>query len=489
MVNFLKPKIKAKKSLHASSLGHVMFVTTISMIIFGIVAFGLYGNLTGYIKAATGINKQISYEGRLLDSVGSPVANGSYSIKFVIYDSSTGGSCLWTASGTCGAPSSITVENVTSGYFSIMLGGTGQNAMDLNYNDDTYWLGVTIGSDSEMTPRKRIGSAGYAFNSDTIDGLDSTSFLRSDSVSTSTSQTVFATVPDGLGVHNGSLFINPASASGNYTLLGIAVGASEKLRVDTEGDLFLQGSIYASSTTFFSETTTTAHIYPWISNTYDLGASDAEWRNLYSSGTAYLNQISVSGIATSTFSNGIQLDSGCFLMPDGTCAGAGTSGADTSLSNLSSVAINTSLLPDTINSYDLGSYNLSWKDIYASGTLYSTSVSSTIYDAIGGGATSTLTSDFFRLNARDSEFASGTLYLDNNGSIYTSGTLYTSNGTAATPSITFINDSNSGLYLASDNNIGVSLNGTQYYQLSSGYLYNPGNVAPLSDGSDRKSVV
>jgi len=48
----------------------------------------------------------------------------------------------------------------------------------------------------------------------------------------------------------------------------------------------------------------------------------------------------------------------------------GGGGANLSLSNLSSTAVNQSLLPDATNSKNLGSSTLSWKDIYSNGAIY-----------------------------------------------------------------------------------------------------------------------
>jgi hypothetical protein len=45
-------------------------------------------------------------------------------------------------------------------------------------------------------------------------------------------------------------------------------------------------------------------------------------------------------------------------------------GANLSLSNLSSTAVNQSLVPDATNTRDLGSFDLSWKDIYSTGAIY-----------------------------------------------------------------------------------------------------------------------
>lgn len=54
----------------------------------------------------------------------------------------------------------------------------------------------------------------------------------------------------------------------------------------------------------------------------------------------------------------------------GTETEIGASGANTALSNLASVAINTSLLPDTDNSLDLGSNSFSFRDAYLDRDIY-----------------------------------------------------------------------------------------------------------------------
>ena len=49
---------------------------------------------------------------------------------------------------------------------------------------------------------------------------------------------------------------------------------------------------------------------------------------------------------------------------------SGVSGASTALDNLASVAINISLLSDANNTDDLGAFGFAWKDLFASGTAY-----------------------------------------------------------------------------------------------------------------------
>ena len=150
-------------------------------------------------------------------------------------------------------------------------------------------------------------------------------------------------------------------------------------------------------------------LLPGTANSIDFGSYTFPWKDIYASGTIYGGTVTFSGsgtttfsggvqatllnitssTATSTFANGIQLSGGCFRLADGTCAGAG--GANTALSNLASVAINTSLLSDANNTDDLGAYGFAWRDIYASGTLRvgntGSLATSTFADALSVGTT------------------------------------------------------------------------------------------------------
>jgi hypothetical protein len=64
------------------------------------------------------IPQVMGYQGRVTDNSGVPVADGSYTMKFRIYDAATGGSLLWD-SGTHSVP-------VADGIFNVMLGQSPQ---------------------------------------------------------------------------------------------------------------------------------------------------------------------------------------------------------------------------------------------------------------------------------------------------------------------------------------------------------------------------
>ncbi len=121
----------------------------------------------GFALAAPGINKQIPYQGVLQDSTGANVSDGNYNIIFRIYDASTSGTTLWTGTHTTANGNAV---SLSSGLFRVLLGSGTGNTMTLDFTGDTYWLGVTVGSDSEMTPRQRIGATAQAFTSDHVFG-------------------------------------------------------------------------------------------------------------------------------------------------------------------------------------------------------------------------------------------------------------------------------------------------------------------------------
>lgn len=102
--------------------------------------------------ASAGIPQIINYQGMITDS-GSPVADGSYNMRFRIFDAVTSGNLEWD-SGT------ISVS-LAGGVFSVLLGESPQPAMTLDFDED-YWLLVTFAG-TNQTPRHRLGSVGYAY--------------------------------------------------------------------------------------------------------------------------------------------------------------------------------------------------------------------------------------------------------------------------------------------------------------------------------------
>ncbi|MDD5397231.1 MAG: hypothetical protein PHW24_04205, partial [Candidatus Moranbacteria bacterium] len=184
--------------------------------------------LGNFSQAATGINKQINYQGKLTDASGVAVADGNYSMKISLYTVASAGTPIWTARGTTGAPTARTVA-VANGIFSIMLGDTvaGDNSISIDFSQDAYYLGITVGADAEMIPRKRIGSVPQAFNANNLIG---DGYVK------------ITGTPTGNTVGAGTVYVNPATATAGYTLLGLAVGGTQKFKVDEAGNLVATGN-------------------------------------------------------------------------------------------------------------------------------------------------------------------------------------------------------------------------------------------------------
>jgi hypothetical protein len=92
----------------------------------------------------------INYQGVLKDAAGVVVPNGDYTLKFTIYESDV---TIWTET------KSITVND---GIVNTLLGSI--TPIDLPF-DNEYWIGITIGTDSELSPRIKLSSVPYSYMS------------------------------------------------------------------------------------------------------------------------------------------------------------------------------------------------------------------------------------------------------------------------------------------------------------------------------------
>ena len=102
------------------------------------------------VASGTQIGNGFVYQGRLTDATGNPVTNGSYSMVFNLYDAATGGTPLQTKTYNV---------TVTNGLFSQVLEfGNGY------FTGEARYLGIQVGTDTEMTPRQAIYAVPYAYS-------------------------------------------------------------------------------------------------------------------------------------------------------------------------------------------------------------------------------------------------------------------------------------------------------------------------------------
>ena len=157
------------------------------------------------------------YSGKLTDSGGNPI-DGTVSITFRLYSVATGGTPSWTE-----AHGSVDVDN---GSYTVMLGSITPN-LDLEFDGSDKWLGITVDTDSEMTPRHKVLSVPYAMNADRLDGKHASGFLSategSQEISVSASDWVIRAVNNGSGIGLDAASTSGAAVRGQADGTGIGV--------------------------------------------------------------------------------------------------------------------------------------------------------------------------------------------------------------------------------------------------------------------------
>jgi hypothetical protein len=132
--------------MHRVKISSVIFLTVLAV-------------LFAVPHSYSGVPQLINYQGKLTNAGGSQVPDGSYDVEFKIYDVATGGTALWSETWNSGT-SQVTTKG---GVFNALLGKYNPIPVTFFADHSVTYLGITVGSDSEMTPRQRITSVGYAF--------------------------------------------------------------------------------------------------------------------------------------------------------------------------------------------------------------------------------------------------------------------------------------------------------------------------------------
>jgi hypothetical protein len=110
-------------------------------------------------SAAAGVPGTITHQGRLYDASEKPI-QGALSVQVAIYADKTSAVPLW---------SEVNTVTFDEGYFSIQLGAGVPFGAGV-FDGSTRYLGITVGSDPEMTPRPPVASVPYALLASDVNG-------------------------------------------------------------------------------------------------------------------------------------------------------------------------------------------------------------------------------------------------------------------------------------------------------------------------------
>lgn len=218
---------------------HVLRIAGLLSLCVALITTLLFADVS---RAQAGINRTLSFQGRLLNSSGGVVADGHYNIQFKIYQDGTGttagnpgGTLKWTESYVNnGGTSGVEVKN---GYFSVALGSNNPFDNDVDWNQDTLWLSMNIAgsatgcttfgsspctADGEMLPMKRITSTPFSLNSGMLEGKTAANFVQlAQGVQTDAS-------------FNTSIAINK---TGGGNLIELQSSSVDVLTIEQDGDL------------------------------------------------------------------------------------------------------------------------------------------------------------------------------------------------------------------------------------------------------------
>ena len=149
---------------------------------------------------------------------------------------------------------------------------------------------------------------------------------------------------------DGTANIDTLSVDTSATIAGLTVSGTSTL----QGDVYLGN---ASADTIFVPGLFQANLVPEDDSTWNLGSTTSYWANAYIDAITTTGDVAVGGNLTVTGTT--TFNGGTITMGDAASDNV-VFGAD----------VNSNIIPNTDNTYDLGSSSQEWKDIYIDGTAY-----------------------------------------------------------------------------------------------------------------------
>jgi len=316
--------------------------------------------------AKAAINEQINYQGRLLDSTGGVVPDGTYNMRFKIYsggDGVLGGgdeTLEWTETRQNSASQGVTVRN---GYYSVNLGSITSFGTSVDWNTSTLWISVDVAGtgsggsptyDGELSPFKRLAAVPYALNSSLFNGLQSTNFVQlAQGVQTDSSAS------------NASIFINKTGATADIlnlqragtSVLLIGNGGSATFKTTTDSTTGFQINDADGGTPVFNVDTTNERV--GIGTTSPATALDVNGTataTLFSGSGASLTSLNASNISSGTLADG-RLSANVSLL------GSSISGSEIVDSTIEEVDLEVTNTPtdNYVLTYDSASGGFTWE--------------------------------------------------------------------------------------------------------------------------------
>jgi len=159
------------KSYHRYAIVHYIHfaLLLVAVIVAGISIYKVFmtgspGQNPALAELAAAPPRTVAFQGKLTDAQNSPIT-ATTSLRFGIYNDAiaTGSALLWQEVQT------VTPDH--NGFFSVTLGRTNPIPATVFLENPELYIGITIGTNSELQPRQQIATVNYAANTQTVQGL------------------------------------------------------------------------------------------------------------------------------------------------------------------------------------------------------------------------------------------------------------------------------------------------------------------------------
>ncbi|MSU75661.1 MAG: hypothetical protein EXS55_04060 [Candidatus Magasanikbacteria bacterium] len=375
-------------------------------------------------RAAAAPPSILTYQAKLLAN--GLAATTTQSVYLILYDALTSGNVIYTAAGTIGAPSALSLTP-SSGLFSVDLGGSGTNSLspDIFANNAGAYLEIRVGAET-LSPRKQITAAPYAFNSVYLNGVAATSTASSSTyipVSDSVGNFSFNRVTSTGAYVTGASTFTATTTFATSTFSSSTITTANITTANILGNSLLSGTLGVTSLSTFIGgfiSNTSSSIGAQLQVAGPLNASST----LLVGGAATLNStLGVNSLATLTsgFISSASSSIGSSLNVTGNLNASGT------------LFVGGNILAGSNNALDIGSITTAFRNIYASSSLHvgSGAASSTIngnyFSQTDGTTSSVHTATSLIIGQQSSSYNQGVFVIDGsttgNGAVSTSGTL------------------------------------------------------------------
>lgn len=216
-----------------------VFVVGVSVLLLAVGVAGALPNwsFSSPAEVTAAVSSGISYQGRLTSPGGVPL-NGTYTMRFVVYDDAVAGSALWDSGNL-----NVAVEN---GLFNVKLG-----VDQASFDGSALWLSIIVDGQT-LSPRQEILPAPYALSlrpgADIVGDAIGASDATLAGYAPATGMALIADANGGTGVFGDSENSYGVWGSSNNSWGGyFTSGGGHGIRVDTGGSDHYDYGAYVTS--------------------------------------------------------------------------------------------------------------------------------------------------------------------------------------------------------------------------------------------------